>query len=136
MKKLKKTALCVFVATAALYTIPALAAEQKFKVPEYELKDVVKRITNSSSLVDLYLIDRNKDGKLDLYEKNFYYETEKGKQLDAKYLFIDDDFDGFMDRILHDAIKEDGSRGADGIYDEEKDLSKYKLPMDKLPYWI
>ncbi|MDP2908192.1 MAG: hypothetical protein Q8N77_00115 [Nanoarchaeota archaeon] len=150
MKKLKT--LCAIVGAAAmLYTAPAFATEQKFNVPEYDLKGA-EEITSYSVLTPFgllpiqdpkeaegspvvitkkYGVDRNKDGKSDLIyiEVNVpeleYTNPQTGKPVKepaytVKQLAIDEDFDGYVERLLIDQQDEKEKNGADGIYDLEQ----------------
>lgn len=118
MKKLKT--LCAVVGAAAmLYGGVAFAAEQKFNVPEYSIENVTKE-TNEAIIgeglkieLEFYAVDRNGDGEVDLIESQAY-RIKDGKQIKGeKWLYVDDDFDGYTDRILRDIL------GSDGIYDTE-----------------
>jgi len=131
MKKLKSLCAIVGVSTI-LCSGAAFAAEQKFDIPKYSTKDIpketVEEILKSGGKIstEFYLIDRNKDGETDLIECQ-EYEFKDGKQLKhEKWLIVDDDYDGYVDRMLGDFLKADGTEGVDGIYDEE---SKDKLNM-------
>ena len=129
MKKLKT--LCAVVGAAAILCgWVTFAAEQKYEVPEYDLKDAVKTkkeipLSSGSKLIyEVYTLDRNKDGKMDLIEKRFFY-YKKGKLVEhMKFLYLDDDFDTYADRELKDW-------NADNIYDEEFLFEDPKLPIDK-----
>ncbi len=145
MKKLKT--LCAIVGAAAmLYTAsPVFAAEQQFKVPDYNLKGAKEKISYGAVTpfgllpVDSpkdagefpvvtfkkYFVDRNKDGKNDLVHMEISVpemEYEGGKQPGyvVKQLYVDDDFNGYVERMLTDQQDKNGKPGADGIYDQEQ----------------
>jgi len=78
-----------------------------------------------------YGIDRNKDGKTDMVyiemiipdmESANPFTGEKIKEdgYTAKQLYIDDNFDGYIERALIDQVDADGKKGADGIYEQEQ----------------
>jgi len=153
MKKLKT--LCAIVGAAAvLYSGAAFAAKQKYDVPNYDLKGAetkteysaitpfgVMPIDDASQAqgfpvvtMNKYFIDRNKDGKSDIVQLDILVpamEIEEGKTqpgYTVKQLYIDDDFNGYVDRMLTDQADETGKAGADGIYDEEQ----YALRIEDL----
>lgn len=122
MKKLKT--LCAVVGAAAVFCSgAAFAAEQKFNVPEYDLKNAKKisiMVPGTACLIEKYYVDRNEDGKTDLIEFRLYdFRLCDSRRLEEaeclRELYIDDDFDGYMDRVL---IDEEGGR--DGFYEEER----------------
>lgn len=124
MKKLKT--LCAVVGAAAmLYGGLTFAAEQKFNIPEYTTENVTKE-TNEEVVgeglkikTEFYAIDRDGDGETDLIECQ-EYRFQNGKQIKhEKWLYVDDDFDGYADRILRDFVKARDILGSDGIYDTE-----------------
>jgi hypothetical protein len=144
MKKLKT--LCAIVGAAAmLYSGAAFAAKQKFNVPDYSTKGIEGKISYNAITpfglmpindpkdagelpvltITKYLIDRNKDGKPDLIHMELNVpemENEAGKQPSyvVKQVYIDEDFNGYVERMLTDQQDEQGKPGADGIFDEEQ----------------
>lgn len=146
MKKLKT--LCAIVGAAAmLYAAnPVFAAEQKFNVPDYNLEGITASVSYSAITpfglmpindpneagefpvltITKHLVDRNKDGKNDLVQVEMnvpeikYDENNKQPGYVVKQLFIDDDFNGYVERMLTDQQDEQGKPGADGIFDDEQ----------------
>ncbi len=145
MKKLKT--LCAIVGAAAMFytATPTFAAEQKFNVPEYSKEGVEAKVMYAAvtpfGLMPIndpkeagefpvltttkYLVDRNKDGKPDLIHMELNVpemESESGKQPSyvVKQVYIDEDFNGYVERMLTDQQDEQGKPGADGIFDEEQ----------------
>lgn len=144
MKKLKT--LCAIVGAAAmLYSGAAFAAKQKFNVPDYSTKGIEGKVSYSAITpfglmpindpkeagelpvltITKYLVDRNKDGKPDLIEMDLKVpemENEGVKQPSyvVKQVYIDEDFNGYVERMLTDQQDEQGKPGADGIFDEEQ----------------
>lgn len=119
----------------------AKATEQKFKVPEYDSKTYIARDLRVSehkyfeeiSGWERVLIDRNIDGEPDLLEAHWYDTTRSGNlSRHNKRLYIDDDFDGHVDRVIVDGVKKDGTLGVDGVYDYELDYSKYGLSFKEI----
>ena len=132
MRKLKTLSAVVGISTI-LYSGAGFAAEQKFDIPEYSTKDIPKEIVEDTLKngrkvkLEFYLIDMNGDEKTDLIECQ-EHKFKDGKQLKhEKWLFVDDDYDGYADRMLGDFLKADGTEGVDGIYDEE---NKGKMNME------
>ncbi len=143
MKKLKT--LCAIVGVAAmLYSGAAFAAKQKFNVPDYSTKGIEGKISYNAITpfglfpindpkeagefpvltITKYLVDRNKDGKSDLVHMEINvpeipYEGGKQPGYVVKQLYIDDDFNGYVERMLTDQQDEQGNPGADGIFEEE-----------------
>lgn len=123
MKKLKT--LCAVIGATAMLSGATFAAEQKFNVPEYTTENVTKE-TNEEIIgeglkikLEFYAVDRNGDGEVDLIESQ-EYRIKDGKQIKGeKWLYVDDDFDGYTDRILRDFVKAKDILGSDGIYDAE-----------------
>lgn len=81
--------------------------------------------------IKMYGVDRNKDGKADLLYTEINIDDIKFKMDDgsemfvqkgykAKQLAIDDDFDGYIERMLVDSYDKDGNLGSDGVYEEEQ----------------
>lgn len=153
MKKLKT--LCAIVGAAAmLYGGAAFAAKQKYNVPNYDLKGAETKTEYSAITpfgvmplddpsqaqgfpvvtMNKYFVDRNKDGKSDIVQLDILVpamEIEQGKTQPAytiKQVYIDDDFNGYVDRMLTDSQDEKSQPGADGIYDEEQ----YALRIEDL----
>jgi len=145
MKKLKT--LCAIVGAAAmLYSGAAFAAKQKYNIPNYDLKGAetkteyaaitpfgVMTIEDASQAqgfpvltLKKYFVDRNKDKKADLVQLDILVpqmdlgEGNIQQGYTVKQLYIDDDFNGYIDRMLTDQQDENGNPGADGIYDEEQ----------------
>ncbi|MBM3199549.1 hypothetical protein FJZ53_01340 [Candidatus Woesearchaeota archaeon] len=153
MKKLKT--LCAIVGTAAaLYSGAAFAATQKYKVPNYSLDGAEKKVEYAAITlfgvmaiedpsqahglpvltVNKYFVDTNKDKKADIVQIDILVpdmdagngQVQKGYTV--KQLYVDDDFNGSVDRMLTDSQDEKGQPGADGVYDEEQ----YSLRIDDL----
>lgn len=158
MKKLKT--LCAVLGIASMMyagTVfaepqkPSLAKKQKFDVPEYSLEGAEEKtdyfvFENNGSLswidnpskasglpgisVKVYGVDRNKDGKIDLWYNKIIVsifnsiDTSQKDSFKLVRLGLDDDFDGHPDRLLIDSHDEDLKVGADGIYDTEQYLDK------------
>lgn len=149
MKKLKT--LCAIVGAAAmLYSGAAFAAKQKYDVPNYDLKGAetkteyaaitpfgVMPLNNPSEsqgfpvvTMNKYFVDRNNDKKADLVQLDLLVpemEIGEGKTQQGytvKQLYIDDDFNGYIDRMLTDQTDETGKAGADGIYEAEQHALK------------
>lgn len=83
----------------------------------------------------MYGVDRNKDGnkdlvyiEVDVQDLKFKVPNEKGveeemllqKGYKIRQLVVDDDFDGYVERMLTDNLDKDGNQGADGEFDEEQ----------------
>jgi hypothetical protein len=89
------------------------------------------------SIKEVYRIDRNKDGKMDLLViKDIVPErTDKdGKKLEAFELItlvIDDDFDGVPDRMLTDGYDSKNQRKPDGIFDKEQPPLQFDIDYFK-----
>ena len=128
MKRIKR--LCAIIGSTALLvgsiTTTTFGEEQRFKIPEYDLKNAVEEktelpLSNGSKFVNVvYKLDRNKDGEPDLIESRylFYYSNKETKPVQImKALHLNDDFDKYFDRILRDL---DG----DNYYDEEQAIHK------------
>jgi hypothetical protein len=134
MKKVKT--LCVVVGAAIICTTPALAKE--YEVPKYTLEGAEKKVSYGAwapalggicpvedpskvpknlPLVTIvkYGVDRNKDGKKDLIRKEITCQGQKHVSI-----FIDDDYDGYVDRELSDS-------GGDGVYEAEYRTSDLKI---------
>ena len=62
-----------------------------------------------------YGVDRNKDGRKDLVRKEIICQGQKHVSI-----FIDDDYDGYVDRELSDS-------GGDGVYEAEYRTSDLKI---------
>ena len=134
MKKVKT--LCAAIAAALICTTPALAKE--YEVPKYTLEGAEKKISYGAwapalggicpvedpskvpknlPLVTIvkYGVDRNKDGRKDLVRKEIICQGRKHVTI-----FIDDDYDGYVDRELSDS-------GGDGVYEAEYRTSDLKI---------
>ena len=134
MKKVKT--LCAVVGTAIICTTPAVAKE--YEVPTYTLEGAEKKISYGAWALGLggicpvedpsevpknlplvtivkYGVDRNKDGRKDLVRKEITCQGRKHVSI-----FIDDDYDGYVDRELTD-------REDDGVYDAEYKTSDLKI---------
>jgi len=97
----------------------------------YEIEDPSEFPDSPIMELTLYGVDRNQDGEKDLV----YMEVKvpKKEQLDPftgetkiqegytiSQLVIDEDYNGYVERILTDAYDAEGNLGMDGIYDEEQ----------------
>jgi hypothetical protein len=134
MKKVKT--LCAVVGTALICTTLTLATE--YEVPKFTLEGAEKKtsyglwalglggicpvedpskVPKNLPLVTIvkYGVDRNKDGKKDLVRKEITCRGQKHVSV-----FIDDDYDGYVDRELTD-------REDDGVYDAEYKTSDLKI---------
>lgn len=133
MKKLK--ILCAIVGIASMMcATPSFAANQKYEVPEYNPNDV-KKFSLESMLIDGRKIrtengyvDRNKDGKTDLFLFKGYVDEIP----EIVKLYVDDNFDGVADRELTDYKKADGTFGVDGIYDREEPSDMFLSPNNNV----
>jgi len=86
---------------------------------------------------EVYRIDRNKDGKMDLLViRDIVPERidKDGKKLEAFELItlvVDDDFDGVPDRMLTDGYDSKNQRKPDGIFDKEHPPLKFDIDYFK-----
>lgn len=158
MKNIKKIALGLGIA-ALLVTSCEKKTEQKFDIPEYELKQpytvFYKAINPDGSeepikdpfdagdrpirSLSIYPFDINQDGWPDLVHVQidtpyFKYTDIEGRiveQQEYKYveLYIDDNYNRKFDRKLVDYEQEDGTLGADGKFDKPEPIKPGESPF-------
>ena len=108
----------------------ATEKQQKYDVPSYTLENSEKKVSYQAGepliKIESWGIDRNGDGKKDLSyvilniselkdsEDNLIEPAHKQAKL-----YIDDDYDGDIDRELSDWKNEKGKLGMDNIYDSQ-----------------
>lgn len=132
--------------------IPFLAVAAEIKpLPEYSLEGVTPQVSyyewnakysnwcslddpsNAKGIVmkqEVFVVDRNKDGVVDLKIFKYYmpegkYEGSRGRKLTAKahvslIIMVDDDLDKLWDRRLYDEFDASGNLGMDGVFEEEE----------------
>lgn len=121
---MKLKTLGAIVGAAVMCATPACSPKQKKDVPR-SFWDVLRIEIGEGTTEDgekivteLYLVDRNGDGKTDLIE-DYVYKFKDGGIAYEKWLYIDNDFDGYIDKIFGDCLGSDGAEGGDGVYDKE-----------------
>ncbi len=152
MEKIRNLCKIVMYTTAIIgIGTTTIAAEQGFSVPKYNIKGIKPEITyqavtplfiqdlkdeNEAKLAaevsnlpilknKKYGVDRNQDGKTDLiHEVTEVTNIKRPHKIITVY--VDDDFDEYIERILIDNQKEDGTPGADGIFDYEQHQMRIK----------
>ena len=93
------------------------------------------------SIKEVYRLDRNKDGKMDLLvirdivpERILITDKGDSKMLDAFELItlvVDDDFDGVPDRMLTDGYDSKNQQKPDGIFDKEQPPLQFDIDYFK-----
>lgn len=153
MKKLKSLSAIIAAAGILSFTSPAFA--QVEQPPKYDKTTAIKHKVMYAVLTpfgtfpingpeeaegsmyvkyEMYGIDMNKDGKLDLVHidimtSSITYQDELGKEVtepERNYtqVVVDTDFDGYIEKQYSDIKKADGTDGADGIFDQVQEASK------------
>lgn len=109
----------------------ATEKQQKYEVPAYTLENAEKKVSYQGGdqpiTIESWGIDRNGDRKIDLIYVILDISELKGSEgnlillVDPAHkqakLYIDDDYNGNIDRELSDWKNEKGELGMDGIYD-------------------
>jgi len=130
MKKLFKN-LAIFCGAFATFGLvnPAISSEKKdFKMPEYTLDEKSLVYDNRSidpidgtydGSIKKYAFDKDKNGITELIVMKFTGPMV----VENEYACLDDDQDGYLDRIMLD-FENGSSKDIDGISDLEIDLNK------------
>lgn len=153
MKKLKS--LSAIIAAAGIIGFSAPAFAQVEQPPKYDKTTAIKHkvmyvvVTpfgnfpinspeeaegNMYVKYELFGIDRNKDGKIDLAHidittSSVTYQDLSGKEVtepEKNYtqVVVDTDFDNYIEKQYSDFKKADGTDGADGIFDQVQEANK------------
>ena len=133
MKLIKTLATAVaFLASASL------ASALDTKPPEYKpltnligqaFKNVAKKDGSIVRCI-VFPYDRQGDSEIDLLEFRVLKTTKEGYQTWEEHpyiLFVDDDFDGYADRLFIDHGKV-----RDGVFDDVQDLKNSNISMEEI----